>query len=159
MKCYFCKVSDPNKIHYNPNVHDVCTLCSVNLWEIAQKGIELDMRDQTIVVRIKKPIGGARKASKLVLSSGYEVDLAEEEGLVHLFNAIVGEVTERVEYTDEFSDRGFAMVFDLCILEIYYVAGQLCHAGSGLGLEKLLDEFRVQWDRIAAKLNTDEDGD
>jgi len=41
---------DPNETHYDARLHHICILCSVKLWEIAQQGIEFDMRDQTIVL-------------------------------------------------------------------------------------------------------------
>lgn len=96
---------------------------------------------------------------KVTLTTGYEIDLEDEEGLEHLFNAIIGEVTTRLEDTEEFSEKGFCIIFDVCICELHFVAGQLHHMGSGIDIKKLLDEFRVQWNRVAEKLNSDKTDD
>ena len=93
---------------------------------------------------------------KVYLTTKYEIDLEDEEGLEHLFNATIGEILERYKNTDEFSKRGFGIVYDMCICELYYVAGQLRHMGSGLDTGMLLDEFKAQWDRVAEKLDSED---
>jgi len=93
---------------------------------------------------------------KVTLTTGYDIDLEDEEGLEHLFNAIIGEVTARLKDTEEFSERGFGIVHDVCICELHFVAGQLHHMGSGIDIKMLLDEFGVQWDRVAEELSGDE---
>ena len=160
MKCYLCKVSDPNKTHFNPKVHQICTLCSVKLWELAQKEIEFDLRKQTVLVTTKNLRKKVKKTNRiLTLSTGYEVDLADTDGLEHLFNAIVRGVITRLKDTEGFSVKGFSIVYDVCICELHYVAGQLHHMGSSIDIRKLLDEFGVQWDRLAEKFNRDKTDD
>lgn len=55
VNCYLCNVDDPNETHYDPSVHGICMIHAVALWEIASKGIEFDMRDSTVVLRIEEP--------------------------------------------------------------------------------------------------------
>ncbi len=175
--CYLHAVEDPNETHYDPSIHNICLVCAVKLWELAQKDTEFNLRDQTVFVATKKPkkstktsprvasktgteilpniIRLATTSRKVTLTTGYEVDLEDEEGLEHLFNAIIGEVTTRLRDTEEFSEKGFGIVYDVCICELHYLAGQLQHMGSGIRIEKLLDEFGVQWDRVAEKLGGD----
>ena len=174
-RCYLCQVSAPNETPFNPKDHSVCTICGVKLWELAQEGIEFGLRKQTVLVTTRKSTKSSKtsgeailrtaikllsnvvKATKqnrsVTLTTGYEVDLEDEEGLEHLFNAIIGEVTTRFEDTEEFSERGFGIVYDICICELHFVAGQLYQMGSGINIKMLLDEFGVQWDRVAEKLN------
>ena len=91
---------------------------------------------------------------KVTLTTGYEIDLEDEEGLEHLFNAIIAETTRKIKDEEGFSAREFGIVYDVCICELHFVAGQLYHMGSGINIKKLLDEFCVQWDRVAEKLNS-----
>jgi hypothetical protein len=159
MKCYLCKVSDPNETHFNSKLHQICTVCSVKLWELAQKGIEFDLRKQTVLITTKNLRKKVKTNRTVTLSTGYEVNLEDKEGLEHLFNAIIGEVTTRLKDTEEFSEKGFSIVRDVCICELHFVAGQLHHMGSSIDIRKLLDEFSVQWDRVAEKLNRDKPDD
>ena len=101
--------------------------------------------------------GGEESAEmKVLLTTGYEVELHEEEGLQHLYQACFGEVLERSGDTDEFRERTFGLVYDVCLVELHYVAGQLKQAGSSIDIHLLLDEFGVFWNSIAAKLNDSE---
>ena len=93
-------------------------------------------------------------AGRVVLTTEYEVDLAAPDGLEHLFNAMIGETTSRLSGTKEFSQRGWPLVHDACLLEIHYVAGQLKRAGSRkMDIPFLLEQFAVAWDRVAERLN------
>ena len=92
---------------------------------------------------------------KVVLTTGSEVVLEDEDALEHLFNAIVGEVISQVRESDEFAEQGFQFVYDRCRAELYYVAGQLKQLRSDIDISFLVDEFDVQWDRIAAKISND----
>lgn len=91
------------------------------------------------------------------LTTGYEVDVAEEDGLGHLFNAAFGEslhrVQEGMEGVPKTKEEFFGAVYDLAILELHFVAGQLLEAGSGIELHTLLDEFGVHWDYLAERIN------
>ena len=117
MICYLCKVADPNEVHYNPKEHQICMNCSVKLWELAQSKLEFDMRDDCVIVCTKNPISKSTLPlhRQIVLSSGYEIDLDEENGLEHLFNAVFGESLGRAKQTEEFSSKGFSLIYDICI--------------------------------------------
>ena len=93
MQCYFCNVSDPNEAHYDPKVHDICMICGVKLWELAQKRFEFDVRDRIVFVTTKNLQKATNLKRSVTLSTGYEVDLEDEDGLDHLFNAVFGEVS------------------------------------------------------------------
>ena len=92
---------------------------------------------------------------EVTLTTGYQVNLEDEAGLEHLFHAIIGEVITRLEDTDEFSQKGFGIVYDICLCELHFVAGQLYHMGSQIDIAMLIDEFAVQWDRIAKESRKD----
>ena len=96
---------------------------------------------------------------KVILTTGYEVDLEDEQGLEHLFNAVFGEVLTRLKDTDEFSEKGFVIIHDVCLCELHFIAGQLYHMQSTIDIKMLLDEFGVQWDRFAEKVNRKKRGD
>ena len=49
--CYFCHVLEPNEDHYDPELHHVCLICGVKLWELARRSIEFDFRGKTVQVR------------------------------------------------------------------------------------------------------------
>lgn len=95
---------------------------------------------------------------KITLTTGYEVDLASSDGFEHLFNTVFGEVLARLKDTKEFSERGFALVYDVCICELHFIAGQLHNMQSTIDINMLLDEFSVHWDMIAKKINGEETG-
>ena len=97
MKCYICEVSDPNESHFDSSVYGICALCTVKLWELAQEGIEFELRNQTISIDVKDSIEKTEIESEIckqaislikdlpektsrdlqvVLTSGYEVELA-----------------------------------------------------------------------------------
>lgn len=153
MQCYFCDVSDPNETHFDPEIHHICMICGVKLWELAQKELEFDLREQIVLITTRNFNEAVNLKRIVTLSTGYKIDIENIDGLEHLFNAIIGEVLIRLKNTEEFSERGFGVVYDVCICELHFVAGQLYHIGSSLDIQKLLDEFGVQWDRIAGKLN------
>ncbi len=96
---------------------------------------------------------------KVILTTGYEVVLEDEDALEHLFNAIVGEVISQVRGSDEFAEQGFQLVYDRCRAELYYVVGQLNQLRSYIDISVLVEEFNVQWDRIAAKISNDDQWD
>lgn len=161
-ECYFCKIEDPNELHYDPESHHFCIICAVKLWELAQQGLEFEMRGQTITVAQKDiaceapgPLEPQGPLRKVALTTGYGVVLEDEDALEHLFNAIVGEVISQVRGSDEFGEQGFHLVYDRCRAELYYVAGQLKQLRSDIDISFLVDEFDVQWDRIAAKISND----
>lgn len=95
---------------------------------------------------------------KITLTTGYEVNLDNVDGLEHLFNAVFGEVITRLKNTMEFSERGYGLVYDVCICELHFIAGQLHNMQSTIDLNMLLDEFGVHWDMIAKKVNGEEMG-
>lgn len=94
---------------------------------------------------------------RVFLTTGYEVDVADQDGLSHLFNAVSGESLQRIEKATQGEEKSaeqlFGGVYDLAILELYFVAGQLLQMGSGLTLQMLLDEFSVHWDHLAEIIN------
>ena len=154
--CYFCKVTDPNEVHYDPKLHHICLICAVKLWEVAQTNLEFEIRDQTVVVGLKARSNGPLASSrKVVLSTEDEIDLADEDAFTHLFNGIIGSVMERLKDTQELSEKGWCLVHDVCLWELNYVAGQLRQAGSKMDIPFLIDQFNVQWDRISEKLDAD----
>ena len=157
MECYICNISDADEIPCDPEIHNLCEICSAKVPQLARNRFELKLRDQIIHIGLKELIENVVKHWKVILSSGYEVDLEDEEGLEHLFHAIVGEVTARVSDSEEFSERGWRLVCGRCLCELHYVAGQLHRAGSSLDIQKLLDDFGVEWHRLAEKLSSDKD--
>ncbi len=157
-KCYLCQVSRTNKTRFDPKAHCVCTICRGRLSELAQRESEFAYRKKTVFITTVRPRKPKKADRKVTLSTGYEVDLADEEGLVHLFHAIIGEVTTRLKDTEEFATEGWELIHTICIYELHFVAGQLRHMGSGLNMAKLLDEFGVEWDRVADRLNRDRAG-
>lgn len=96
---------------------------------------------------------------EVTLTSGYEIDLEDQEGFEHLFNAIIGDVTTRLQGSEDFSEGGFGIVHAVCLWELHFVAGQLHHMGSQIDIAMLVDEFGVQWDRVAEKLNSGKSDD
>ena len=48
--CYLHDVLDPNETHYDPQEHGICMVCSTKLWEIAQQGLEFEMREQIVAI-------------------------------------------------------------------------------------------------------------
>jgi len=93
------------------------------------------------------------------LTTGYKVKLNEPDGIHHLFNAVFGEVATRLNATGALDDlRGahiFGRIYDACICELHYVAGQLKHAQHEIPLATLLDEFAAHWDMLAEEFNRD----
>lgn len=146
--CYICRIFDPNETHYDPQKHGVCGICAVKLWELAQYQLEFELRDQTV----KVAAGIATTKRQIHLTNGALIDLGDEEGFVHLFNAVIGTIVERMEGTKEFNEQGWGLINDVCICELHFVAGQLFRAGSSLDIAFLLDEFRVHWDSLAEQL-------
>lgn len=51
--CYLCNVDDPNETHYDPSVHGICMIHAVALWELAKSGVEFDMRNSSVVVKLE----------------------------------------------------------------------------------------------------------
>jgi len=149
--CYLCDDLDPNETHFDADEHDLCAVCRVKLWEIAQLGAEFSMRDQTVSVRFRSNVElGARTVE---LSTGYHVQLDEEEGLEHLFNAVFGEVMSQANESGLTAERGVEAVYDLCLVELFFVAGQLKRIGSAMDVRFLLDEFEVHWNQIVKQVN------
>lgn len=92
---------------------------------------------------------------KIAFTTEYEIDFDDEGGLEHLFNAIIGEGNTKLKKREESSKGGFSATYHNCMCELHYVAGQLHHMGSEIGLEKLVDEFGFHWDKVAEKLGDD----
>lgn len=149
--CYFHDVADGNETPYDPRRHHICLICGVKLWELARDGLQFEMRSSCVCVQLE-PLTVPRR---VVLSTGYEVDLDDADGLEHLFNAVFGESFRRLRCSREFGRRGFEVVHDVCICELHYIAGQLHSQGSALDFPFLLDQFGVQWDRLAERINRD----
>ena len=51
--------------------------------------------------------------------------------------------------------RFFEELYDYCMAEVFYVAGQLRVQNSPLTLDRLMDEFEVYWDHFAEQLSDD----
>jgi hypothetical protein len=151
--CYLCTELDPNEEHYSSRKHCICLICGVKLYELAESDLSFDMREKIVRVCFADIGETGIWGKPVVLSTGYEVELADPDGLEHLFNAIIGEVIHRFKDTDEFAKQGWALIHNICICELHYVAGQLRARGSGIDIDKLMDEFNVQWDRIAGDFN------
>ena len=88
---------------------------------------------------------------KLILTTGYEVILNELDGLQHLCNAVIGESIGQVTDSGLPSDEIIGALMDRAYAELHYVAGQLAAYGYGISREKLLEEFGVVWDELAAR--------
>ncbi len=140
-------MTNPNEEKYDPERHHICIVCEAKLRGLAQAGTAFGRRKQ---VRLILAPAAARRV--VTLTTGYVVQLDEAEGLEHLFSAIIGEVLIRLEHSPEFRDRGFALIFDVCLCELHFIAGQLYALGSAMDAPFLLDEFGVHWDSIASKL-------
>ena len=78
------------------------------------------------------------------LTDGYEVDLAEEAGLENLFQAILASRAAYAAQIPDIEERGLVL-YDLCVLEVHYVAGQLHARGSSIDLRMLVEELRSFW--------------
>jgi hypothetical protein len=111
-----------------------------------------------------KQVKGVAMASEsciVRLTTEYEVDLAEENGLEHLYNAAICESMRRVRLNDPPKDDhgdaeglgAFQLVYDLATLEVHYVAGQLLEKGSSIGIARLMHELPAHWDRLAEWIN------
>ena len=85
---------------------------------------------------------------EVTLTTGYQVALAEPQGINHLFQAILGESLDKVSGSEIWSE-----LYAACVTEVFYVAGQLKQAGSEMDLVFLLEELPKQWGRIAKRIN------
>ena len=85
------------------------------------------------------------------LTTGYEVELADEDGLQHLFTAIFMEVLTKLS---ESGSLDISELYGVCICELHYVAGQLRNTAGSLNIKLLLDEFHVHWDMLAERLHS-----
>lgn len=145
--CYLHAIQDPNETHYDPKRYGICMICAVKLWELAQSALAFDIRGDCISVTATRP------TERIVeLSTGYEVSLSEADGLEHLFNAIFGETLSRLKDTAAFKEQGPALLYDVCICELHFIAGQLRLMHSTINVPFLIEQFGVQWDRIARNL-------
>ena len=54
-KCYLHEVVDPNETPYDGAVHRICVICGVKLWELANSGLEFDMRGAVVRVELSEP--------------------------------------------------------------------------------------------------------
>lgn len=90
------------------------------------------------------------------LRFGYEVNLAEPNGLNHLFNAIFGETFRIGKELDLLHKIGMEGVWRECQMELNYIAGQLEAKGSSMNLDRLTDWFGAHWDQIAERFKNAE---
>jgi len=98
-------------------------------------------------------VGKNKKIRKIVvLTTGYEVDLSKENGLHHLCQAILMETIQILEAKKIPKKKAWGLIFEGCLQEIHYVAGQLRVLGSALTVKMLLEEFCVFWDEFGRKL-------
>lgn len=154
--CYFCAIDDPNEVHFDPEHHEICFVCAVKLWEVGQHRLEFEMRDHNVIIDAIKKSGVTSDARSVSLSTGYEVDLADREDFNHLFNAVLGEVMNRLKAAGvpiELHD-----VHDVGICELHYVAGRLHQAGQDVDLALLLDAFETHWRGHMQKLKDADEG-
>src|SRR5688572_15134052 len=99
------------------------------------------------------------------LRFGYEVNLAEPNGLDHLFNAVFGETFRVGKELDLLDKIGMAGVWRECNIELAFISGQLLAKGSAMTLARLTEWFGVHWDSImerckkAKPSNTEDDHD
>lgn len=93
------------------------------------------------------------KEFTVVLTKGYEVSLGKEEDFAHLFNAIIGEVMTGYDSAGETNEQAFGTIFNLCICELHFVAGQLLQLGEQIDMLELLEGFRLCWDQLAEQVN------
>lgn len=94
----------------------------------------------------------------VALTTGYTVEINGEDWLDHLFQAIIGESMTKVRDDSPENADGLEVigtVYDLCQLELFYVAGQLLMTHSSIDLAGLLHEFPAHWDRFAEQVNKD----
>jgi len=92
----------------------------------------------------KKP---GRKSLKVVLSTGIPIELSNEDGLEHLFNAIFNEIPFRVKLAPglDWSD-----IYENCLDEIQYISEQLKETSFTFDL--LSDEFYTYWKMLTDSL-------
>jgi hypothetical protein len=51
--CYLHGVEDPNEVHFDPEIHTLCLLCAVKVWELASEGFEFEMRDAVVSMSLR----------------------------------------------------------------------------------------------------------
>ena len=82
------------------------------------------------------------------LTTGYEIPLDDKGWRRHLYKAAFGENTEVLHAERKKGDldgKAWGEVYDLCICEMFYVAGQLRAMGRPAPLPKLLSQFNKFW--------------
>ena len=52
--CYLCRVDDPNEIPFDPATHGICIIHGVALWELADKGITINLRGSSVTVKLEQ---------------------------------------------------------------------------------------------------------
>lgn len=90
------------------------------------------------------------------LRYGHTVDLAEVNGLDHLFGAIIGETMRMVRLVRKNTNHHTtpAEIYSECLFEVHYIAGQLRAMRSSLTLDLLMSEFPAHWDSLADRVNS-----
>lgn len=89
---------------------------------------------------------------KVILTTGYEVEIGEgNDWLEHLFNAVLGESLEATKELDVSGEERFFAIYNACMLQLHFIAGQFLQMEESLELPYLLEEFGVYWDRVGEK--------
>ena len=101
-------------------------------------------------------VGKIKKSTIVLLTTGYKVNLAEANGLEHLFNAVLGETLTRLKHANGTPGKYWAIIFEIGIRELYYAAGQLKRIGSHqMNCRYLERQFVAYWDRTERRINSD----
>ena len=105
----------------------------------------------------RKANGTKKKRNMAVfLTTGYEVDVAEANGLEHLFNAVLGETLTRAKDAEGTQGTVWGAIFEVCIRELYYAAGQLRQIGNRqMTCHYLEEQFGAYWDRTRERLESE----
>ena len=127
------------------------------IWETTRKPKKAK-RHSTKKVSRKKAKKKSRRALIVQLTTGYEVNVREPEGLIHLCKAILGETATWLNGL-KLGFGGIAFwneVHGACLWELRSVGKQLRSSGSAITEDRLIDEFKAFWDYVAEKFGKDD---
>jgi len=89
------------------------------------------------------------RAEIVVLTTGYQVDLADPTGLDHLMCAVFLETLTRIAPIPDGLTEFSPTLKEECIRELFYVAGQLRESEAHrMDYKFLCEQFAVRWNRF-----------
>ncbi len=139
--CYLCQLGKADKAPFDPSVHCICVSCRDKLLALAQNDVSFTRRKQPVFITTRKPPEPVTTPVTLKLTTGEQVVLEDETTPESLFKAIGKVVAKQVKGIDDSSLTGLAVAAELCLMELYFIAGQLHHMGSDIDYKMLLDAF------------------